>query len=378
MQQRRIFGFGALNSLADILKKFHGRPIMLVTGRNSYTLSGAALVVEKIVRGYSVVRFSEVGPMPKLENIARGIEMVKHERPGIIIAVGGGSVIDTAKSIAVLGQQDGNPGAYVTGEKKIGSASIPVVAIPTTAGSGSEATQFAVVYVDHHKYSLDDREVLPKYALVDPALMMSLSAYQTACSGVDALAQGIESYWSVAATKQSQKYAAEAITLCMNYLTLAIRTPSREGREKMAWAAHQAGRAINISRTTGCHALSYPMTAHFNVVHGQAVGLTLGKLFEFNAGVTPQDCADSRGDNYVRKTISKLCLLLGCTDAFLASEKITALLKDVGLQTTLNGVGIGAKDVDIILREGFNPERVGNNPRKLTAAAAEKILCEII
>ena len=142
-------------------------------------------------------------------------------------------------------------------------------------------------------------------------------------------------------------------------------------------AANLAGKAINISKTTACHAVSYPITSHFGVPHGHAVTLTLGKMFVYNSHVSDQDCLDSRGVNYVCKVMEDLCKMLGVDSSDKAEKKIHDLMDRIGLKKSLGELGINNKGLEIILNEGFNPERVKNNPRRLTRDKLRKMLQEI-
>src|SRR5262249_51347864 len=138
---------------------------------------------------------------------------------------------------------------------------LPLVAIPTTAGSGSEATPFAVLYVGHVKHSIAGPAMLPDVAIVDPSLTDSMSPALTAVTGMDAFSQAVESYWCIHSTERSKAYARRAIALVLEHLEVAVTAPREENRRAMSKAAHLAGRAIAITKTTGAHALSYPLTS---------------------------------------------------------------------------------------------------------------------
>ena len=153
----------------------------------------------------------------------------------------------------------------------------PLVCIPTTAGTGSEATHFAVIYVDGKKKSIASQQLLPDVVILDPQLTDNMPAYVSACSGFDALCQA--TYWSRAATPLSQLYAALTIKVLIVELPQAVNSNSRLVRDKMQMAANWAGKAINISKTTAPHAMSYVITQEFGIPHGHAVALTLGKFF---------------------------------------------------------------------------------------------------
>ena len=281
MNQKEYFGWGSIKNLEEIIKKENPKNIFLVTGKSSYTSSGAQEQIEKILFGMRITRFSDFSINPKLEEIQKGIDLFKKIEYDLVIAVGGGSPIDVAKSINLLSLNSESAKQYITGKSQILQAGKPFVAIPTTSGSGSEATKFAVVYINKQKYSLASDLLLPTYSIIDPQFVMSLPAYQTAATGMDALSQTIESYWSIHSTSESKGYSKDALKLLLENLEGAVNSPTKENKEKVAKASNLAGKAINITFTTACHAISYPLTSHYGVSHGHAVGLTLGEMLNY-------------------------------------------------------------------------------------------------
>ena len=160
------------------------------------------------------------------------------------------------------------------------------MAIPSTAGTGTEATRYAVLHKEQSRCSLNHEFLLPDYAIVDPNLTLRLPSYITACTGMDALSQAIESYWCTDSTARSKEDAKRAITSIMRYLLEAVNEPTLEARRAMSEAAYLAGRAINITKTTACHGIAPAFTALFGVPHGHAVGLTLARMLLYNSKVT--------------------------------------------------------------------------------------------
>ena len=269
---------------------------MLVTGTNSYAASGARDRVEPAIAGRTIVRFSGVAANPKIEDIERGIALWRSERPAAIVAVGGGSVLDVAKLIGLLGPSAAPWRAFLAGGGTPDQHGGPLIAIPTTAGSGAEATRFSAFYVDGEKQSISHPQLRPSHAIVDPLLTHSMPPELTAPTGLDALAQAIESLWAVGATPESQALAEAAIGEILPSLREAVRAPTPVIRERMARGAHLAGQAIDISRTTAAHALSYALTVEFGLPHGHAVALVLPSIFRINARPgEPPDRRSARG-----------------------------------------------------------------------------------
>ena len=365
-KQKEFFGFNSINKLALILKNHKPKSIFLVTGQSSYEKSGAKQAIEKILEGFKVIKFDKFEENPKLEDIKKGVQLFKKSKCDFVIAIGGGSAIDVAKSINIISSNKINPTNLIK-KNLIKKKGKPLAAIPTTSGSGSEATQFAVVYINKTKYSLDHYYVIPDYTILDYKLTLSLPKSITASSGMDALSQAIESYWSVNSTEESKEYSKKAIKLIMDNLTGNVNNPSEKSRESMLMASHLAGKAINIARTTACHSISYPITTYFNAAHGNAVALTLGSFIEYNHNVTKNDVLDKRGMKYVKKTIDEIIEMIGARSAADAKTKIENLMKQIGLSTRLSELGIKTNnDILLIVKNGFNPQRVKNNPRRLT------------
>ncbi len=243
----------------------------------------------------------------------------------------------------------------------------PLVAIPTTSGSGSEATHFAVIYIDGKKFSLAHQFMLPGYTIIDPELTYRTGPYQTAVSGMDALCQAVESYWSVNSTEQSREFASEAVRTILVALEDAVLVNSRKAKQKMAHAAHYAGKAINITKTTAPHALSYTLTSRYSIPHGHAAALMLGKFFLINES-HGEALIDRRGAAFFSEILSSVYRMFGCSDARSCTELWYQRMKTIGLETDLKRFGIVEQsDYDEIM-DTVNPERLSNHPVHLTRA----------
>jgi alcohol dehydrogenase class IV len=377
MSQLITFKPGSLRALDHLLARYDPALVFLVTGRDSYARSGAEAKVRQGLKGRAQVRFQEFSANPNLADVEAGLRLFHRSRPDLILAVGGGSVLDMAKLIGVLSAQDSSPRDIVQGKEKIRTIGVPVIAVPTTAGSGSEATHFAVVYCGATKYSLAHPSMQPVAALIDPELTYSLPPYITAVTGLDAFCQAVESMWSVRATAPSRAYARKAVELALAHLPAAVHQPSPQVRRHMCLASLLAGKAINLTKTTAPHALSYTMTSQFGVPHGHAVALTLGPILIHNSLVTAADVTPPASVAQVRESIAELTRVLGCRDAPAASQRITGLIESLGLATRLSAVGIRTAADRQKIVDGVNPERLDNNPRALTTADLSRILEDI-
>jgi alcohol dehydrogenase class IV len=280
-------------------------------------------------------------------------DFCRYREFNFILAVGGGTILDTAKCAAILSLNKGKIEDYVkTKTKVLQNNGLFFVAILTTAGTGSEVSPWATVWGnDYKKYSLSSSQFMfPDVSFVDPALADLLPSYETATSGIDALCQAIESYWSVNHNPVSDKYALEAIRIINYNLEPAVNMPNKKFRNKMAWGSLLSGLAFSNTQTTICHAVSYPISIHWKVAHGQATSLTLPVFFEYIVPALPIARQKKLLKAIGSKTISK------------AADKIRKLMINIGLKTSFRELNISRKDINTITKEGFHPDRMKNSP----------------
>lgn len=330
---------GARHVLPRILENERAGKILLFTGKNSWC--GIRDEIESLLHGRKYTRYCDFTVNPKEEEIIQAQNELKNEAFDLVIAVGGGSVIDFAKVFRHRLQKQ-----------------IKLVAIPTTFGTGAEATQFAVLYVNGKKTSVDDTGIKPDYAIVDSALGIGQPAYLKACTALDALAQSVESFWSVRSTEQSRGFASTGIGLIREHIVRYARSEDPLATEAMAKAAHMAGRAINISRTTAAHAFSYEISSRYNIPHGHAVALTLPSLWKYNAVANEDAVTDRRGFEYLKNVFADLGNLLASDPI----EYFHSLYRQLGLEYDLKRLGMDSLD---FLREGVNEQRLVNNPVRI-------------
>ncbi|MBL7006785.1 MAG: phosphonoacetaldehyde reductase [Spirochaetia bacterium] len=337
--------------------------VFIVTGKNSYFDSGAASIIEKTFPASRIYRFFGFQINPILEDILKGLEIFKQQTYDLIIAVGGGTAIDVAKAIRFFAAQQADPLSLLQGKAPmLPAADIPFLVIPTTSGSGSEATHFSVVYHNKQKYSLTHYSMLPDYVCIDGDLTLSLSRKIAAYTGLDALCQAIESFWSVNSTVESRNYSKEAVKLILEHIIPSVQECSPESRMAMAEGAHFAGKAINITKTTGAHAFSYYLTTHYGIPHGQAVGMLIDSFILFNANVGEKDISDLRGTGYINDMLSDLYQMLGADSSENAARIIQQLRKELSLEIFMDTLVITDEEKNAFF-ESVNYERLNNNPR---------------
>jgi alcohol dehydrogenase len=371
--QKEFIGIGSINSIKEIIEETHAKKIFLVTGKQSYISCNAKSWIDEILNNRYVKQFNQFEVNPKLNDVYTGIGLLNNTKFDLVIAVGGGSVIDMAKLINILAvQKDNDLEKYINDNALITENGLPLVAIPTTAGTGSEATHFSVVYIDNIKYSLAHYFMLPNYAIINAELSCNLPSHIVAASGMDALSQAVESYWSVKSTEKSKIFASESIVLILEVLQDAVKG-DKQARIIMSKAANLAGKAINITTTTAPHAISYPITTYFQLQHGHAVALTLGHFFEINYNFQDIDIVDPRGSNYLKNTMEQLYTMFGVKSALECKNRWHYLMDKIGLESKPKNVGISSKyKIDKII-DNVNLQRLNNNPVRVSKSTLKEI-----
>lgn len=366
--------FGALGSITEVMGGYNPQKVLLVTGKSSFDMCGAADTLLPQLASYEVTRFSDFAVNPKMEDAVKGAELARDMNPDLILAVGGGSVLDIAKLIKALLATKGEPAAIMTGKTPVLDPDVPLVAVPTTAGSGSESTHFAVVYIGTDKYSLADPCLLPDAVVLDGALIRSGSAYQKTCNGLDALAQAIESSWACGASEASFATALTAVSQASTCLGRAVDgTASEAELQAMLEAANLAGQGINHSKTTAPHAWSYGITSHYGLPHGHAVWMTLPMIFEQHATATPDTVNHPAGPDGLTAIMEKLMQALGIPSPDQAAATLNAFLADLGVETDLAAIGADTVEKRQFLSQQVNIERLSNNPVTLGQAQIDRV-----
>ena len=377
MKQEIYVGRETHKKVRDILQEYSPKKVFFVTGKDSYISSKTKELIGPMIDQGDHVRFSEFEANPRVEDLQRGIELFRKEHCDFVVGAGGGSVMDLAKAVSLLSTQDRTVNEVIEGYSTLKSRRVPAVMIPTTAGTGSESTQYAVVNKGKNRYSITHESLVPDVAILDPIFSEQAPAYLTACTGMDVLCQGIEAFWSFHSTVESREYSRKAIHLAISNLNQCVNDPDEQVRENMLIASNCAGKAINITQTTIAHAVSYPITSYFGVAHGHAVALTLPHFIEFNGGVTEETLHDQRGLDYVIEMMRELNTILGVETSEQAKQTVLELMSDIQLETHLSQVGIKQKDLDTIVQNGFSPQRANNNPRKVTTEDLRKLLAHV-
>jgi alcohol dehydrogenase class IV len=358
-----FFGLSVADALAAILRAEKPIRILLVTGKQSFDQLNAREYFDRLASKCDLTRYCDFSPNPKYDDLVRAVTEMRGPLPELIVAVGGGSTIDFAKLLA-LGLAKEEIRESKPTDLARSRAVAPIVAIPTTAGSGSEATHFAVLYHSGVKQSIASEQIRPAYAVVDPECTETMDARLTAVSGVDAISQSIESLWARGATAESRLYAEMALRLMIPSFRRAVSAPSADCRRDMAYGSHYAGKAIDISKTTGPHAMSYHLTSQYGIPHGEAVGIFLPVFMRLNA-------------EHIDTTVADIvCEVLDVDTWSAAITRIRELLRSAGLRTSIRQVGVEAREQVDNLVGSVNKERLANNPAPVSGSEIRSALMD--
>lgn len=318
---------------------------LLVSKNDNVFIVCGNMLKEKISKNLSWIKnkviFSDFCSNPKYEDIKKGLNIFKNGEYNKIISIGGGSSIDVAKCIKLFSSLE-NEFDFLEG--KYNYNNIIHIAIPTTAGTGSESTEIAVMYYKNKKLSISHGSILPDDAILDRTFLNTLSNYQKKSTLLDALCQAIESYWSKGATDESKLYARESIKLIMenykNYLS------DNKSFDVILKASNLSGKAINISRTTAPHSMSYILSQKYNISHGHAVALCLIPCWKK---------LHTKADANLKSILMELCEILEVSSIDESINLIEKLIKSFDLPK------IKIDNIEV-LADNINTERMNNNP----------------
>ena len=320
-------------------------------------------------KGIKVVKFSDFQPNPLYESVVEGVKVFHDNKCDLIAAVGGGSALDVAKCIKLYSNMDSSEN-YL--KQTIVPNDVPLFAVPTTAGTGSEATRYAVIYYNGEKQSVADYSCIPSTVLFDASCLKTLPMYQKKSTMMDAFCHAVESFWSVNSTEESMGYSHEAIKTIIANKDRYLANDD-EGNANMLKAANLAGKAINITQTTAGHAMCYKLTSLYGIAHGHAAALCDTVLITYMMQ-HPEECIDSRGAEHLNKVYENIAEAMGCSSADQLAGTFTNIVKSLEFKSvTANS----AEDIDV-LKTSVNPVRLKNHPIKLTVEVIESLYRQIL
>ncbi len=340
---RVVFGAGKLTDLGTLARELGARRVLLVTDRGlakaGHPQRGIALLEQA---GLTVTVFDDVQENPTSDDVEQGLAVARSAEIDLLIGLGGGSSMDCAKGINFLLTNGGVMEDYWgTGKAKL--PMLPMIAVPTTAGTGSEAQSYALIANTrtHMKMACGDPKAACKIALLDPELTLSMPPSVTTASGIDAVSHAVESYVCTRRTPVSMLFAEQAFKLLSRGLPAVIRNPGDvDSRAMMLLGSHLAGAAIENSMLGATHALVNPLSAHCGLVHGVAIGVMLPHVVRYNGGAV--------GELYGRlAAAAELCDARDPNAAELLAARLRTLVESAGMPTTLSACGV---DRDVIPR----------------------------
>lgn len=317
------------------------------------------------------VVFDQFTPNPLYEQVCEGVRIFNANKCDAIVAVGGGSTIDVAKCIKLYCRM--NVGINYL-EQECTDSGVPLIAIPTTAGTGSESTRYAVIYYEGKKQSVTHESIIPTYAILEPKLLKSLPIYQKKCTMLDAMCQCIESLWSINSTEESMLYAKIGLQMMMDHWHGYIEDNNEEDAQYIMMAANYGGRAINISQTTAPHAMSYKLTSMYGLPHGHAVALCLPEVWQYMLEHT-ELCSDPRG----REHLGFIFEWLGRIMQGDSPEKGLMMFRAIMFSLDMSQPNGNNRESELdILTQSVNPVRLKNNPVPLSSDVIKNIYNKIL
>lgn len=357
-----LFGNAKRKELSSFTK---GKRVYIVT--DAYQAEhGCAKEIMNLTESIQMGIFSQVEPNPSCDTVDKAVAAAREFGAEVVIGLGGGSCIDVAKIVAALVTNEGKIRDYIKG-KVFSNPRVGLIAIPTTAGTGSEVTNVGV-FTDnetHIKQPMVHSILWCDVALVDPQLTVSLPGAATASTGLDALCHAIEAYWAISCNPLSDALGMQAVKLVLEYLKGAYDHPSDEkAREGMALASLLAGVAFSQTRTTALHAISFPLTSLFGLPHGFACAITLVPFI--------RHC-----NKAVKEKLTRLAIFCGFRSTEDLAKVVSELMSSVKAPVRLSEIGITASDLPRIAEISMSAKIMQNTPGGVEKEELDQILKEL-
>lgn len=366
LNETSFFGPGARKELPGVIKGLDKSKVLVVTDKGLLQFGVAKLVTDVLDEaGISYDIFSEVKPNPTVSNVKAGIDAFKKAQADILVAIGGGSSIDTAKAIGiVIANPEFGDIVSLVGCAPTKNKSVPIIALPTTAGTAAETT-INYVIIDEEKQKkmvCVDPNDIPAVAIIDAELMYSLPKGLTAATGMDALTHAIEGYITKGAWELSDMFEIEAIRMISRYLPVAVAEPKNpEGRNGMAVAQYVAGMAFSNVGLGLVHGMAHPLGALFDIPHGVANAVLLPTVMEFNM---PYCISKYRK---IAEAMGVDASLMNDDEAAQAAcNAVKQLSQKVGIPATLTELGITEEKISALTQQALEDVCTPGNPRSVT------------
>jgi alcohol dehydrogenase len=358
---RVVYGAGTLSRLGELARELGESRVLLVTDPGLEAAGHPQRAVQSLQdAGLQVFLFDGVEPNPTSRHVEAGRAFAQPRNIDLIVSVGGGSSMDCAKGINFLLTNGGKMSDY----KGFGNAKkpmLPSIGVPTTAGTGSEAQSYALIADDatHLKMACGDRKAAFHVAVLDPEVTVSQPPRVTAITGIDALSHALESYVTTRRNPLAQMFAREAWKLLVGNLEKVLKTPSNlEARGAMQVGAFLAGTAIENSMLGACHACANPLTAHYGMTHGLAIGILLPHVIRFNSETAGSLYADLMQQANLSDGTA--------APAEVLAEHVAVLMRSASLPSKLSECGVSSEILPVLADEANKQWTARFNPRPVT------------
>lgn len=365
-ETRLVYGAGTVARLGELAQELSAKRVLVVSDPGVVGAGHFGRGVEALKNaGMEVESFHGVHENPSTDDVANGVEVAKAFRPDLLIGLGGGSSMDCCKGMNFIYSCGGRMEDY-WGVGKATADLLPMIAVPTTAGTGSEAQSFALISQaeTHVKMACGDKRASCRVAVLDPELTLTQPAKLTALTGIDAISHALESYVSKRRNPLSVCYSRQAWQcLSTGFPSVMDNSSDLEARGQMQLGAFFAGLAIETSMLGAAHALANPLTARFGVTHGQAVGMMLPQVIRFN-GEQVGAWYDELWRDVAHTRLGAQCRRSENFEAL--SEYVRCLVALAGLETELNRIGVDADALDQLAEDATSQWTGTFNPRPLT------------
>ena len=359
--QNIVFGAGSLKRLPELAKKVGGKKAYIISGPHLKKIGMVDRCIEALGKeGIPADAFTETEGNPSTETVKKAATGFVESGADFIVAFGGGSPLDVAKAVSVVVSNGGDITDY-EGVSKVTKKTVDMIAIPTTAGTGSEVTAFAVItnHERNYKLTVGSPYIIPEYAILDPELIYSVPERTAAACGVDALVHALEAYLSLASSPFSDMFAIKALELIgKNICPYVANRSNKKAAEEMLLGSLFAGIAFSHARLGNVHAMSHPVSAYFDVPHGVANAVLLPTIVEFNAlsdNGKYYDIYRAVGGKYIERNSFSSGML---------ADILIKLNESLGIPADLKSVGVDEKCFDAMADDAMKSGNIAVNPRK--------------
>ncbi len=371
-----IYGTHSLSQIGESVRRLGAKKVFIVSDPKVIDVGWVEQAIHYIQKSeLDYYLWTDTTPNPKDFEVEAGCQAYHESGCNAVIGIGGGSAIDAAKSIALLGSNGGKIHQY-EGVDCVIRPLPPMVMVPTTAGSGSEVSQFAIIVDSKRKVKMTivSKSLIPDIAIIDPQTLMTKDARLTANTGMDALTHAIESYISLAATPLTEVYSLEAMRLIHKYLRPSVASQhNQEAKEAMAMASLLAGIAFSNAILGAVHALSHQLGGFLDLPHGEMNAILLPYVMEYNRIAAPEKykkIAEVFGENVEGMSTTKASRL--------AVQAVIELACDLGIPDSLSHLDLKEEQIDFLSQNAVQDSCMVTNPRDMTVADVKKLFHRVL